>query len=585
VKMCSDAESISQLEALDSALPATEGARRLWPFLRNRESVFALACCAIVLVCVLVARPFANAGFDDDWSYSHVALRFAETGTVHYNGWGSPTLLFQTVWGALWIRLFGFSFNLLRLATLPFSLGFVWLVYALGRRIGLRRDLAGFGALAVGTSPLFIPLAASFMTEPYACFFTTLCIYAAIRTAEARPPSSALWLWALAVSGVVGGSDRQTVWIAPIALIPYLFWIKRRDRRFAIHVVATYAFCIASIAILLAKFTTPYAPLEVPRRELIQLVIDNSFVAFVCVISALLTWSLVSLPAFLCLVPLWKRLDGLRLILSGVACAAVVALLGGFGGLGIVPFVGNMLTPSGILKPGEAALGFKPEVLPLFLRAGLTCMLAFAVASFGQLCWRLRTSAVRVPLTLFAVFSGAYLPCFFPGALLGLTYDRYVLPLFPLLVISILVLFQSHIRTVPVTAWVCLLVFAGYGIATTHDYFASLRARTSVAESLQRRGIARDRISAGFEYDGWTQVQQTGNIRAPRYGDHPRWNSTDTFFFWSYTNAVRPEYIVINSQAITTSASGFPIVPFNSWMPPFRRAVVVSRRSDLVKVK
>ena len=39
-------------------------------------------CCAAVLSCVLLAWPFANSAFNDDWSYADVALRFAQTGRI-----------------------------------------------------------------------------------------------------------------------------------------------------------------------------------------------------------------------------------------------------------------------------------------------------------------------------------------------------------------------------------------------------------------------------------------------------------------------------------------------------------------------
>src|SRR4051812_44356053 len=97
--------------------------------LRNlyRENIYPLACCAIVLFCIVLGDPFAPAGFVDDWSYSHLTLKLAQTGQFRYNGWGSPTLLFQGLWGAAWIRLFGFSFDLMRVITIPFALGFVLL--------------------------------------------------------------------------------------------------------------------------------------------------------------------------------------------------------------------------------------------------------------------------------------------------------------------------------------------------------------------------------------------------------------------------------------------------------------------------
>src|SRR3954468_21221392 len=150
------------------------------------EIIAPLLCSLALIACVVIANPFVDSPFNDDWSYSDTALKLAQTGRIHYNGWGSPTILFQSAWAALFIRLFGFSFNLLRLISMPFSIGFVCLTYFIGRRLGLRRSFAGFAALTVAVSPLFIPLAASFMTEPYACFFTALCIHAALAAGESN---------------------------------------------------------------------------------------------------------------------------------------------------------------------------------------------------------------------------------------------------------------------------------------------------------------------------------------------------------------------------------------------------------------
>src|SRR5262249_33278060 len=144
-----------------------------------------------------------------------------------------------------WIRIFGFSFDVLRAATIPFSFGFVLLVYALARKVGLTRNFACFAALTVATSPLFLPLAASFMTDVYGSFFITACIYAVVAAAETNSSRAAKrWLWILAASGIVGGSNRQLVWAAPFVLIPYLVWLKRSDRRFVFHALAAYGLSI-----------------------------------------------------------------------------------------------------------------------------------------------------------------------------------------------------------------------------------------------------------------------------------------------------------------------------------------------------
>ena len=345
-------------------------------------AVYPVLCCAALLICIALAHPFANCAFNDDWSYSDVALKLAETGWLHYNGWGSPMILVQTVWGAAWIRLFGFSFNVLRAATIPFSVGFVLLVYALGRRAGLRGELALFGALTVGTSPLFVPLAASFMTDAYSCFFIAICLYAAIAGAETtRGAVAARWLWLLALSGIVGGSNRQVVWAAPLALIPYLFWKRRTDRRFAIHVLLAYGVCVSAILLLMAKLSQPYAPFELSKRQTFELLLHSGWIAPLVLLDLALSSILVCLPAFMCVGRLWRKLSPVHLVAAALTCTIVTGCLVVIFGLrnGLAPFLGNKLSPYGILYPGQDSLGSRPVTLPLLLRLGVTWFLLFSV--------------------------------------------------------------------------------------------------------------------------------------------------------------------------------------------------------------
>jgi hypothetical protein len=570
--------------------PAQRALTRLLRFSHSQHELrYCLVCCAAVLLCVLLGRPFADCSFNDDWAYSHVALKLAETGRLHYSGWGSPMILFQSFWGAAWIRAFGFSFDILRIATLPFSIGFVLLVYALGRRAGLPHNLACFGALTVGTSPLFVPLASSFMTEPYACFFGTLCIYAAISSAEASSSARATrWLWILAGSGILGGSDRQTVWTAPLALIPYVFWVRRLDRRFSIQAASAYVICIGSLAFLLHRFAQPYGPTDLSRRQLFELVLKNSDLALVCVASSLLSCLLVSWPAFLCATRIWKQLGKLRIIGLVAVCAGITfffLLMSIFGfELGLVPFMGNILTPFGILKPGQDALGPKPVIIPMTVRIVLTFLLTLSVAIFGHHVRAARGNMPRVPLTAFAIVACAYIPLLFPGGLMGLTYDRYLLPLFPLVVISVLLSFRCHVGRVPFSAWACLSLFAVYSIVTTHDYYSALRARILAARSAETGGIPAARLSVGFERDGWTQLELAGSIRTFHYGDTVRRNSTDLFWFWNYTTALQPDYYEATySRAADAPRDALLNIHFATWLPPFQRLVVVLRRADRVK--
>jgi hypothetical protein len=120
-------------------------------------------------------------------------------------------------------------------------------------------------------------------------------------------------------------------------------------------------------------------------------------------------------------------------------------------------------------------------------------------------------------------------------------------------------------------------------VATTHDYFSALRARALAAETLENRGISRNHISAGLEYDGWTQLQIAGRMKGVGYDDEPQKNTRDTFWFWRYTEAVTPDYVAVYAGISEPLGHGLLRIPFTTWLPPFRRAIVVLRRADLLK--
>jgi hypothetical protein len=550
----------------------------------------ALSCCVIYLLCVLIARPFANIGFIDDWSYSDVALRFAQTGHIHYNGWGSPMLLFQAVWGAAWIRIFGFSFDILRAATLPFSTGFVLLVYALGRRVGLTRTFASFGAIAAATSPLFLPLSASFMTDVYGCFFSTLCIYAAIAFLEAQSTRAAqVWLIVLTVAGIVGGSDRQTVWAAPLTVIPYIAFARRRNPRLLRASLIALCVCVASLVFLITHFHTPYAVYEFSAAGALNLMLENGPYALRGLAALSLTTALMVSPALFCFARFWGRLGGAQVLLVFLGCFLfVISCVLVVGQLGAVPFAVGLLSHFGVLSVGVELLGRRPPALSIPIRIGLSVLVEFGALAYWLLNRGLvqRTSqGLKVETrNTFLLFSVAYTLLLIPGSFAGITYDRYALPVMPLLIVCVLCRFQSRADKVPIAAWVCLVAFAAYAVAITHDYFETSRARVEAAHFLELRDIPRSLISAGLEYDGWTQLQFANQIPGVRYGDRVVWNTSNKYWFWNYTNALTPKYVVSYISELHSPGTS-KVVGYEAWLPPHQRFVGVYRIEDLPRRK
>ena len=135
-----------------------------------------LLCVLVTLAAMLVAWPFAEGGYIDDFSYIHMAKTLAETGRFAYNGWPTAMLGIQVWWGAAWIWLFGFSFTLVRLSLWPLALGAVALVYLIARRASLSPSDSLFAALLTGLSTLFLPLAPTFMTDIPGFLFLLACL-------------------------------------------------------------------------------------------------------------------------------------------------------------------------------------------------------------------------------------------------------------------------------------------------------------------------------------------------------------------------------------------------------------------------
>lgn len=548
----------------------------------RRAWFYPALCCAALLVSILIANPFNTAGFNDDWSYARVAMKLAQTGKMQYNGWGSPILLFQSFWALPWIRAFGFSFPVLKASMIPVSAGFVLLVYATGLRVGLSRELAAFASIATATSPLFLPLAASFMTDAPGCFFSMLCIYAAIRSAQAgQTRETTRWLWALALAGVIGGANRQVVWIAPIMLIPYLFWLRRADKQFRVQAIAAYAASGLAILTITHFLSQPYGPLQLTHDELAFILRHEWGRASNLMASLLLTCILTALPAYCCLTPIARRAPAIWWLLAVPVLVILTFAMVIFTGL-VAPFGNCILSWTGIVTEGQEWFGSKPASLPPAVRMLLSGIAVLCVTV--TIGWLARKPWNNVNFSIFALFTLGYMALTVPGVMLGFAFDRYMLPILPLVMLVILTQAAKFRPTVPAAAWVCVIAFACYGIATTHDYSAALRARIAVAERLQQSGIGRDHVSAGFEYDGWTELERSEYASVVQYkdlfaDDHAKgfW-----FWFWNHTPNLHPDYVVMNwtSPEPVRGVVG-PKVDFQAWLPPHRRSAVAWKRADL----
>ena len=547
----------------------------------------------LLLACVLAARPFAEIGLHDDWSYIYSAKRLAETGHVVYNGWATAMLGWQLYLGALFIRLFGFSFTVVRTSTLLIAALVAPLSQAIFLRLGLRPWHATIGTLTFVLSPLYLPLAMSFMSDVPSVFCLLLCLYACLRAVEAKEDRGAVrWLVFAALSNLVGGTVRQIAWLGVLAMVPSTAWLLRRRR--GVLPAAMLLWTLSFICILLMVHWFNHQPytsverligLELTRKSLLTR-------------AAMLTKCVLTLAAFCVPILLgfaWQaaRATGRRRLMLAAMLGAITLLIVTSTALHpsmrwMILLIGDYVSPKGILEL-PWLLGATPDAVPVWGQATFAIIvftITAAALSFLLAEWRGASRALAQWQTspafwLLTPFTVAYLLLIVTRAAL---FDRYLLPvIFVLLAAALLLYERTVIHPLPAACLLPIALFAGYGIAGSHDMFAAARARLQAADTLRSRGVPRDRFRAGFEYDGWTQIELTGYVNEPRMhvpvGAYQPWTAPPelppqcVFWFQNYTPSIHARYELANQPGVCFPDAGIPPVQYTAWLLPHQRAI------------
>jgi hypothetical protein len=598
------------------------------PNMNRRDLQYSLLCALLVLGAMALTIPVVESGVNDDWSYTKTALDLAQTGHLIYNGWAAATLGVQAYWGALFIKLFGFSFLAVRLSTAPLAAGCAVLLYALHRRANLPPGLAIFGTLTIALSLAFILNAVTFMSDIPAMFFLLASAYGYVRVAEVldrvgdstqAPPvwRKPFWGWLMfaLIAGVLGGTVRQTNWIMPVCA-PLWLLVRRqtfqrlRSARLPLALSSVMAFG-AALGFLAWHKNQPYAVSEEVLGGFPRLLLPGALL-FLCrlAIRILLTLVVFIFPVLVVLpglYRLWLRgqpFPGPRIrgtLLLAMPFGLIIWMILDY--RWIFPwfdttFIFPYLMGAAPIPPASVV-----PVLPMACRE-MASVFFIALVSGNLALWVMtawwrptQTARAVVPglksavFILFGWFSIVYVLLLLLKGLVpdsSGVFDRYLLPLLPVATLGLLAVF--HQRTArewpPFPAWLVLALFAFYSVAQAHDYFAQLRARVAVTDSLEHRGIPRARILAGFEYDSWTQITIAGHyndsrIRKPEGSFVPPPKSigfVTRYILWQHAPVVHPDYVVALAAHPDLLDTDMPAVSYSSWLPPFHRRLLVQTR-------
>jgi hypothetical protein len=495
-----------------------------------------------MVLAFLAIAPWGNYPLNDDWTYAHLAKRFAETGKIKIDVPIAPNALGQSLLGAMVVKLFGFSHTILRVLTLGVASLGLWGIDRLLVHVVPRKSLRLMGLLLLAFNPIYFYSATTFMNELYGWVPAILV--------------AVLWFWgrqrlagddtqivSLKLSLAVGALAGSTFWTRQLCILVYpalltgtvlRFVLMGRWRAVARSVPALAAGSLAFLLVIAASFlwaraTGNFRPEFAVRLS--NLVEFDSQTYAMQVGSAVVYMTGFFLP-LLALIG-WKSerrwlldLGGAAFVIMGLVTKHLFEThapsdfwIGPIWSHRVFPFVVNIVYNAGL---GPITLddvffydAAKPA-WPKFIWAGLEVVLIAASALFSPLCGAV-VRAGRIAKQSWSVEVLLFAAALVLASLFAIVQshqreivDRYYLPLIlglAVLVPGALALLQpSGPRPYQVVKFVVLFgPIALFSVLGAHDEFRWNDARWQMIRLAMAQGGTRATVQGGWEPNCWVK--------------------------------------------------------------------------------
>ena len=457
---------------------------------------------AVFGVAILFIRPRGNFPIDDDWDFALATWRFAETGHFHFTAFTAVSLRAQVLWGALWTRFLGESFDVLRASTLVLAAATLIVVHGMLIRAGVPRFGRIVATLALGFHPIFLWSSCTFMTEVPFVFASAVALACFIRGFDQERIA---WIVAACMAALMACFVRQTG--ITLLAAPLILALLRRQWR----VTATIASAIAFVGVTFllkpgwlsgspAEFAVHYEVwTESTFRLPEQIEVFDHYATFNAQNCALFFLPLVA-PLAVLFARRSRRID---YVIGGILTVVLLYRVQSLIAIGLpMPyfisryccdvFAGNIFVDLGL---GPLALaGSYPFRLPYSGRLVITYA---SVLLAALLIWAVLRRAARTNTSLLALGAALFGSLALFGS--GLYVDRYSLDSAWPLVIALPLMLPWQSRAVRSVSIAALVIVAAFATLAVQEYFSWNRARWTAINDLRARGVAITSINAGAE--------------------------------------------------------------------------------------
>lgn len=448
---------------------------------------------------------------NDDWAYALPVRGLAETGRLALSDWGSSTQLLHVLLGAIWSKLFGFSFGALRVLNLLLAAGGIVMFVKLLEEFEAGRFEKLAAGLTLAFSPLYLVLANSFMTDVHYFFWMISALFFYVR--RLKDPSDGRALFLAGLCAAAAYLTRQLAVALPLAFTASLFL---RGRPKAKELALTWAAPAAAMLGYALWFRLAHGPTWASENY-----VAASTLAHIAKPLAFANDSLYRLFASmsetgLLLLPLAagyvfsmrqftsRNPDGCRVSPGSpwlaLAAMAVFAVING-----TLPYLENTLSVSGLGPRTLAGAALKPSGIfasHFFWIAATAAAAASAVFLMCASGLALRAGSPALRFVCLASFAQLAV------SLIGAKYfDRYLLPTLIPWFAAAAVFAARGIKFYRPAAGLALALYALLGWAGMKDYLAWNRAKWELA-GRSHAALPREAISNGFDFDAWHNYEK-----------------------------------------------------------------------------
>lgn len=511
------------------------------PFFRRHWIAIGLGL--LFLAQFLIVSPYGEFALNDDWVHTEMIKHWVETGEFRFNSYVGPLLYWPLLYGAALVKLFGFSFTLLRLTTLVWLAALVIITYGFIVKQTQQKGLAAIVALTFWLNPISYNLAFTFMTDIPALALTAasaMCFWQALRTAKAK------WLWLGSLVALLGFFTRQTAGLLLPAFGAYALWLhykKQSPFKFTTWfapLVCTSATMAAAYAFLYFKHWLPGGITlhTIPLPELVThaawwiwyVFVYTGFIAAPIAVGCL--WQK----------KIWRDWRWWGLASASTAIAILIKVFTNTQ----LPYVLNILNFFGLGPNKNVLNGVLQFQFPGWLWGAATVGAAISAATLIYTAFAKPATQKYQSWWLWGAFVNA-VPLLFVES-----FDRYVLPVAFLFVIFV-ALKINWTRTHISVAAIVIAIISLYSLSQTVFYLRWNAARWQLANYAMQTDAPITSIDGGYEWNGMHTYWSAATSGLP----HGTWTSP----WWIRRLFVNntEDYIVsfspLNNYEIVTSTS------------------------------